>query len=150
VVKGSPASVQDRSGSCDPKPPQAEPAVTASGSVQDRVWVSPSNCSTPTVSRDVGASGGLAEMTMEEIDEQRRQEEAERANRSPMVRASRRTVEDFLDPSFGRRLVSDAGDQGLLGIVGQGLQRLTAGRLKTLYGKNRAVVTGCWDRKIPE
>jgi hypothetical protein len=52
-----------------------------SGSVQDRVQVSPSQSSNQTVSRDVEAPDGLAEMTVAEIDEQRRQEEAERANR---------------------------------------------------------------------
>lgn len=68
-----------------------------------------------------------------------------------MVRASRRTVEDFLDPSFGRRLVSDAGDQGLLSIVGQGLQRLTAGRLRR-YMENarpqRAICALCTKKAL--
>jgi hypothetical protein len=65
-----------------PEPSQAEPAVTASGSVQ----VSPSNSSTLTASRDVEAPVEPAETTVAEIDEQRRQEEAKRANRTPMVR----------------------------------------------------------------
>ena len=48
---------------------------------QERLFVSPSQSSKQAASRDVEAPGEAAEMTVAEIDEQRRQEEADRANR---------------------------------------------------------------------
>src|SRR4051794_26128542 len=66
-----------------PEPPQAESVITAARSPEARPSVSPPPPppSAKAASRDVEASDGLAEMTVAEINEQRRQEEAERANR---------------------------------------------------------------------
>jgi hypothetical protein len=56
-----------------PEPPQAEGVLGAAQKLQDRVQVSPSQSSKPTVSRDVEPPDRLAEMPVAKIDEQRRQ-----------------------------------------------------------------------------
>jgi hypothetical protein len=64
-----------------PEPPQGESALEAAQKLQECVQVSPSQTSKPTASRDAEAPDGLAEMPVAKIDERRRQEEADRANR---------------------------------------------------------------------
>jgi hypothetical protein len=63
------------------EPPKAEGILGAARSAQERPSVSPSQSANPTASRDVEAPGEASEMTVAEIDEQRRQEEEGRANR---------------------------------------------------------------------
>lgn len=63
-----------------PVPPMAEGILGAAKSVQESPSVSPSQSSNQTASSDVEPSDDLEEMSAQEIDEQRRQQEAARAN----------------------------------------------------------------------
>ena len=80
---GAPPAAPVASPAPKPEPPQTESVITAARSPEARPSVSPPTPlpSAKAASRDVEASDGLAEMTVAEINEQRRQEEAERANR---------------------------------------------------------------------
>ena len=64
-----------------PTPPQAESVLGAARNAQERLSVSPPSTPAQTTSRDVEASDGPDERPIAEIDEERRQEEADRANR---------------------------------------------------------------------
>jgi hypothetical protein len=64
-----------------PDAPMDGGILGAARSAQERPPVSPSNSSAKTASRDVEALSDPAERTVAEIDEERRQEEAGRANR---------------------------------------------------------------------
>jgi hypothetical protein len=67
-----------------PDPPKNESPVaavaTARQTAQDRVQSSPVSAAKTSASRDVDASDGAGEMTVAEIDEQRREKDAETAN----------------------------------------------------------------------
>jgi hypothetical protein len=64
-----------------PTPPQGESVLSAARMAQERPGASgPSGHTPATVHRTPASNGGGDEMTVAEIDEQRRQEEAERAN----------------------------------------------------------------------
>jgi hypothetical protein len=63
-----------------PTPPMPDGILGAAKSVQESPSVSPSQSSNQTASSDVEPSDDLEEMSAQEIDEQRRQEEAARAN----------------------------------------------------------------------
>jgi hypothetical protein len=93
-----------------PEPPQAESVVTAGRGALDRVQVSDANSSAKTASRDVEAPDEPAERTIAEIDEQRRQEESDRAGRMydlPMSDDGPRFDEPDLDHRFEVEIPDD-------------------------------------------
>jgi hypothetical protein len=64
-----------------PVKPMAEGVLGAAQEAQERPSVSRPQSSAPTVSRDVGAPGEAGEMTAQEFDEQRREEDRQLGNR---------------------------------------------------------------------
>jgi hypothetical protein len=119
-----------------PEPPKAEGVLGAARSAQERLSVSPSQSAKPTAPRDVEAPGEASEMTVAEIDEQRRQEEEGRANRLydlPMDTDGPRFDEPVMDrfevevpDDLANNLKDGEGEQIGQALIAAGLGNTTA------------------------